>query len=157
MASCPDGKTVLTGGEDGTARLWQTATGALAAPPLRHRGPVRAVAFSPDGQAVLTASLDRTARLWDAATGKPLGAPLVHPGGVRAVAWAPDGRAIVTGGVRFWDVPAPLEGSAERLVLWSQVLTGLELDDQDVPRPLDPPTWRERRQRLDHLGGPPQP
>ena len=110
---------------------------------------------------MLTGSLDRRARLWDAATGKPLGAPLVHPGGVRAAAWAPDGRVVVTGGddggVRFWDVPAPLEGSAERLVLWTQVHTGLELDDQDVPRPLDPTTWRERRQRLDHLGGPPQP
>ena len=80
MAFSPDGKTVLTGSEDKTARLWDAATGQPLGPPLTHQGPVMAVAFSPDGKTVLTGSDDKTARLWDAATGQPLGPPLTHQG-----------------------------------------------------------------------------
>ncbi len=62
----PDGARVVTASSDGTARLWDAATGAPLGPPLRHEGPVRAAAFSSDGARVVTASSDGTARLWDA-------------------------------------------------------------------------------------------
>ncbi len=68
MAFSPDGKTVITGSEDGTARLWDASTGRPLGPPLTHQGAVRAVAFSPDGKTVITGSRDGTARLWDVAT-----------------------------------------------------------------------------------------
>jgi hypothetical protein len=48
-------------------------------------------------------------------------------------------------------------GDADRLRLWVEVLTGLELDADGVAGPLDGPTWQERRKRLDELGGPPGP
>jgi uncharacterized coiled-coil protein SlyX len=70
VAFSPDGRTVLTGSSDQTARLWDAATGKPIGEPLRHDGSVSAVAFSPDGRTVLTGSGFRTARLWDAATGK---------------------------------------------------------------------------------------
>jgi WD40 repeat protein/tetratricopeptide (TPR) repeat protein/tRNA A-37 threonylcarbamoyl transferase component Bud32 len=97
VAFSPDGKAVLTGSEDKTARLWSAATGQSLASPLKHQGAVRAVAFSPDGKAVLTGSEDRTARLWDRATGRPLTLPLRHQYAVLAVAFSPDGKAILTG------------------------------------------------------------
>ena len=75
VAFSPDGKTVLTGSHDKTARLWDAATGRPLGLPMTHQGAVRAVAFSPDGKTVLTGSADKTARLWDAATGRPLGPP----------------------------------------------------------------------------------
>ena len=53
MAFSPDGKTVLTGSVDGTARLWDAATGQPIGPPLPHQSGVWAVAFSPDGKTVL--------------------------------------------------------------------------------------------------------
>lgn len=37
------------------------------------------------------------------------------------------------------------------MVLWTQVLTGLDLDEQGI-RALDSKTWQERRQDLDKLG-----
>ena len=71
MAFSPDGKTVITGSEDNTARLWDAATGRPLGPPLTHQGEVRAVAFSPDGKTVITGSRDKTARLWDVAAALP--------------------------------------------------------------------------------------
>jgi hypothetical protein len=47
-----------------------------------------------------------------------------------------------------------VEGEVERLVLWVQVLTRLELDRGGAVHRLDDATWQERR-RLGELGGPP--
>src|SRR5262249_36211902 len=66
----PDGKEVLTGSFDKTARLWDAATGTLIRTFAGHSAGVRAIAFSPDGKHVLTGSGDSTMRLWDAASGE---------------------------------------------------------------------------------------
>jgi len=74
VALSPDGRTVLTAGEDDQARLWDAATGQSIGHPLKHPG-VSTVAFSPDSRLVLTAGGDGTARLWDVETGISLGDP----------------------------------------------------------------------------------
>jgi WD40 repeat protein/serine/threonine protein kinase len=107
VAFSPDGKTVLTGCVDSTARLWDADTAVPLGKPLQHRDEIRAVAFSPDGKTVLTGSDDGTARLWSAATGQQLGLPLTHREKVRAVAFSPDGKTVLTGShdrtARLWD------------------------------------------------------
>ena len=50
MVFSPDGKTILSGCHDGTARLWDVATGLLHRHPIRTRDQVFSVAFSPDGR-----------------------------------------------------------------------------------------------------------
>ncbi len=74
VAFSPDGKTILTGSNDRTARLWDAATGRPIGHPLAIPTAVSSVAFSPDGKTILTGCLDGTARLWDTATGQPVGA-----------------------------------------------------------------------------------
>jgi hypothetical protein len=76
------------------------------------------------------------------------------------VVFRPDGRAVLTGYhpdplARLWDVPAPLQGTPERIKLWARVLTGMDLDDQGAMHFLDPPAWEQDRRRLAELGGPP--
>jgi WD40 repeat protein/serine/threonine protein kinase len=157
-AFSPDGKTVLTGSFDRTARLWNAATGAPFGPALLHQDQVLAVAFSPDGKTVLTGSKDMTAQLWDVASGRPIGSPLVHQAGVRAVAFSSDGRIVLTGSAdgtaRLWPFPALLTADPERVLLWIQVRTGMELTDRDEQHALGTSDFKLRRQRLEQLGGP---
>jgi WD40 repeat protein len=164
-----DGRAFLTRSTDRTVRVWDAATGAPLGPPLPHQDPVHAAALSPDGRTVLTGSGDHVkgggvVRLWDVATGKPLGGPLRHEYPVQAVAFSPDGHTFLTadpnyqdgkGDVRLWEVPAAVGGDVERVVLWVQVLTHMELERGGSVRQLDEPTWQERRRRLGELGGPP--
>ena len=54
----PDGKTVLTGSSDKTARLWDVATGRLLHV-LTDTAPVYAVAYAPDDGAASRTRLQR--------------------------------------------------------------------------------------------------
>ena len=156
-----DSKTLLTGSEDHTARLWDVATGKLRLPPILHARGVQAVAFSPDDRLITTGCKDQAARIWDAGTGKLISTPRRLRTAVRQVAFSLDGKTLLTNGlrenrcIRLWPVPSPLTGNVERLVLWAQVLTGMELNSEGVAKMLDAEQWHERRVRLRKLGGPP--
>jgi tetratricopeptide (TPR) repeat protein len=64
IAFAPDGKTLATGGEDHTVRLWDTATGQEKATLKAHADVVRGLAFSRDGSLLATGSSDGAIRLW---------------------------------------------------------------------------------------------
>jgi WD40 repeat protein/serine/threonine protein kinase len=157
VAFSPDGKTVVTGSNDNTARLWDARTAKPISSALQHQGEVFSVAFSLDGQSVLTGSNDRTCRLWDAATGEPISPPRRHEETVSAVAFSPDGKTFLTGSddstAQLWQVPVVVDGEVDRILLWSQIITGMQLDQGDAWRVLDGPTWQQRRQVLQELGG----
>jgi len=68
----PDGRQVLTGSWDNTARLWDAATGRELRRFEGHTSAVTSVCFSPDGRQVLTGSGDGTARLLDGGLGREI-------------------------------------------------------------------------------------
>ena len=101
----PDATHILTGSQDGTARIWDTTTGDNTLTVTTNSG-IEAVAWSPDATHILTGSQDGTARIWDTTTGDNT-LTLTNAHTVTAVAWSPDRTRILTacadGTARIWD------------------------------------------------------
>ena len=164
VAWSPDSTRLLTGGDDGTVRVWDARTGEPLHQLTGHTGWVCSVAWSPDGTRLLTGSDDGTVRIWDARTGEPLHQLTGHTGWVRAVAWSPDGTRLLTGSddgtVRIWDARTaqPLHQltghtGGVRAVAWSpdstRLLTG---GDDGTVRIWDARTGEPLHQLTGHTG-----
>jgi WD40 repeat protein/serine/threonine protein kinase len=150
----PDGEAVLTASEDQTGRLWEVPSGQPLGAPFRADGPVRTAAFSRDGQVMVLGGSEGFARLWDVATRRPLAAPVLDAdparGPVLAAAMAADGSWVAVAEdktIRRWSPPAPVAGTGEQVVLWAQILTGMELES-GAAVVLDAPVWRQRLRQL---------
>jgi WD40 repeat protein/tRNA A-37 threonylcarbamoyl transferase component Bud32 len=108
VAFSPDGKRIVTGCHDDTARVWDAEKGREVLTLKGHTGCVWSVAFSPDGQRILTGSHDFSAKVWGAANGQELFPLRGRTGVVLSVAFSADGQRILTGSsddtAKVWDV-----------------------------------------------------
>ena len=59
----PDGRYGVSGGRDGTVKLWDIETGELVQGLEGHDSTVNDVAVTPDGRHAISASYDRTIRI----------------------------------------------------------------------------------------------
>lgn len=94
---CPDGKFVVTGSTDTTARIWEVTTGRELERLAGHTGEIRCVAVSRDGTRILTGSQDGTARAWDVGTGRQLATLGRFNAPVQSLAFSPDARRFLVG------------------------------------------------------------
>lgn len=69
VAFSPDGRIIATASEDGTVRLWDTAT-LKELRSFKHQRAVSSVSFSRDGKVMVTRTIDGTTYRWDVATGR---------------------------------------------------------------------------------------
>jgi WD40 repeat protein len=122
VAFSPDGKRLVSAGDDRTVKLWELDQ-AEGSPPRRvfvgHGGRVCAVAWSPDGQTLASAGDDRTVRIWDLGTGRQRAALKGHGDIIEDLAFSPDGRILASASpdntVRLWRAATPEEAAPSRL------------------------------------------
>jgi hypothetical protein len=90
----PNGKRILTGSWDGTAKVWDAQKGQEGLTLEGHTGPVSSVAFSLDGNRLFAWDAAKKVLAWTVADGKPVEAkdmPVIPPPGS---ARSPDARLV---------------------------------------------------------------
>jgi WD40 repeat protein len=130
-AFSPDGRLLISGSRDGTARVWEGESGRERRRLGDHDDVITAVTLSGDGRWAVTGDRGAVAHIWDVTTGRETRRLLGHewtaeivlarnvyaePGEVTSVAVSPDGRYVLTGSndqtARLWD---PKTGQEVRL------------------------------------------
>jgi WD40 repeat protein len=131
LAVSADGRRLVSGSWDQTARLWDAATGKRLQT-LKHPGAVNSVVISADGKVILSVCTEgkfptarSVVRAWDGTTGKMIRSLDVDGSWAAPFQLSPDGRFFTGGGGRdyyCWEVAtgkrdrSPYGGSVDRVV-----------------------------------------
>mgnify|MGYP006214639237 FL=1 len=124
-----DGSQIVSGGLDGTVRLWNAATGAavktLVPEDAESRLPVFALGLSPNGQLIATGGKDQNVRVWNVASGAVTQTLTGHPSAIYRVGFNAAGTKLLScghsGSVRVWNLAdgKPLFDVTAPAVAWS--------------------------------------
>src|SRR5579883_614068 len=111
VAFTPDGKTLITGGQDNAVKVWDLESRKLVRTLTGHHSWVDSLAVASNGR--LLASTGGTIRLWDLTTGADVCPLPGHKFVVWHVALSADGKSAITGSwdntLRWWDATTGTE------------------------------------------------
>jgi WD40 repeat protein len=114
VAFSPDGRFLVTGGQDNVTKLWEISTGREL-PPFRCSANCGGgiAAISSDGR-YLAAAEDSLVKLWEIESGREIRTPLRGSWTITAIAFSKDGRWLAYGGM---DLASP----GNKIHLWDRV------------------------------------
>jgi WD40 repeat protein len=105
-----EGKTLISGSNNGKITIWNTTTWQQIAVLTGHISAVCDIEISPNGRILASASWDTTVRLWNLENGLPISSPLQHANSVQCLSFSADGKVLATGcwdnNAYTWDVSA---------------------------------------------------
>ncbi len=105
-----DGKTIASGSNDHTVKLWDVASRKNMATLIGHSDEVLTVAFNNDASILASGSKDKTIILWDVSTGEQINRLNENTYRVNSLTFSQDGGTLVSSGgwkdsiIRLWDV-----------------------------------------------------
>lgn len=104
----PNGKFLVTGSRDKSAKLWDKETGRELRSFLGHTLTVNGLDISRSGKLLATSSADNTAKVWDILTGKELFTTPADTKYMTDVAFSPDEKWLVATGygdkTKVWNI-----------------------------------------------------
>jgi WD40 repeat protein len=125
-----DDTRIVTASTDGTARVWEVATGRATVLDA-HRTALLSADFTPDGTAIVTAAGDGALTRWELATGRPT-ILRREAAGLSFVRYSIDGALVLSGGarhVRVFDPAVPrIPDEPVAFAAWLSQITTAELD-----------------------------
>ena len=97
LAFSPDGKTLISGSQDKTIKLWNLETSQEIKTLSGHSDHICSVAYSPNGQILASASKDKTVKLWSVASGEEISSVKCTDSVIYSIAFSPDGKILAAG------------------------------------------------------------
>ena len=109
IAFSPDGRSLVSGSDDGSVRIWNIRDGSSKELPVTYdAGYFFSVVFSPDGRNIAAGNMEHSLWLWDSRTHKLVANWEGHSDSVWCVEFTPDGKGLISGSadktVKYWDV-----------------------------------------------------
>ncbi len=106
LAISPDGRFLVSGGQDSTVKIWDLRTGNILRTLYGHNAKITSVAISPDSRFIASAADDGTARLWDVYGGHGMRDLSGHANLIGSVAFASGGSQVLTAStdvIKIWE------------------------------------------------------
>jgi len=100
LAYVPDGKMLISAGDDCTIRLWDVQSGREVARLQGHTDSIQTLSIHPDGNQLASGGHDKQVRLWDLTARRLLNAFPPYETTINAVAFSADGQLLASGAER---------------------------------------------------------
>ena len=104
----PDSTVLLSGSDDTTIKLWDSATCEEIARLTDHTGMINSVRFHPDGSCIASGATDNTIKIWDARSQRLLQHYDAHGKAVNSINFHPSGNYLISTSqdatVKIWDL-----------------------------------------------------
>ncbi|MBW4673963.1 MAG: serine/threonine protein kinase [Desmonostoc geniculatum HA4340-LM1] len=108
LAISPDGKTIVSSGDDRKIKLWNLATGKQISSLNTYSGQVNVVVISPDGKTLVSGNDDSTIKIWNLVTGRQIRTLTGHSDSVHTLAISADSQTLISGSddntIKIWDL-----------------------------------------------------
>jgi WD40 repeat protein len=110
LAVSPDGRTIASGGSDGSINLFESEVSATPKGSMQHLAPVRGIVFFPEGRSLASVGDDDAIRLWDLDRFHEI-RTFNAQSHVQSLALSRDGTLLLSAGedgsIRKWDLSRP--------------------------------------------------